>query len=70
MLFRSRDLLIDTHDKPVPDPVWALYASALERLGPVATMIERDGDIPPLSSLLAELGSARDIAQGKLRRAA
>ena len=67
---QGRDLLIDTHDKPVPDPVWALYASALERLGPVATMIERDGDIPPLSSLLAELGSARDIAQGKLRRAA
>jgi hypothetical protein len=67
---QGRDLLIDTHDKPVPDPVWALYASALERLGPVATMIERDGDIPPLSSLLAELGLARDIAQGKLRRAA
>ena len=67
---QGRDLLIDTHDKPVPDPVWALYASALERLGPVATMIERDGDIPPLSALLAELGSARDIAQGKLRRAA
>ena len=67
---QGRDLLIDTHDKPVPDPVWALYASALERLGPVATMIERDGDIPPLSALLAELGSARDIAQGKFRRAA
>ena len=67
---QGRDLLIDTHDKPIPDPVWALYASALERLGPVATMIERDGDIPPLSALLAELGSARDIAQGKLRRAA
>jgi uncharacterized protein len=67
---QGRDLLIDTHDKPVPDPVWALYASALERLGPVATMIERDGDIPPLSAVLAELGLARDIAQGKLRRAA
>jgi uncharacterized protein (UPF0276 family) len=67
---QGRDLLIDTHDKPVPDPVWALYASALERLGPVATMIERDGDVPPLSALLTELGLARDIAQGKLRRAA
>ena len=67
---QGRDLLIDTHDKPVPDPVWALYASALERFGPVATMIERDGDIPPLSALLAELGLARDIAQGKFRRAA
>ncbi|HEY2532501.1 MAG TPA: DUF692 domain-containing protein [Xanthobacteraceae bacterium] len=67
---RGRDLLIDTHDKPVPDPVWSLYASALDRIGPVATMIERDGDIPPLSELLAELELARNIAQGKLRRAA
>lgn len=67
---RGRDLLIDTHDKPVPDSVWTLYASALDRIGPVATMIERDGDIPPLSDLLAELELARNIAQGKLRRAA
>jgi hypothetical protein len=67
---RGRDLLIDTHDKPIPDSVWSLYASALDRIGPVATMIERDGDIPPLSDLLAELELARNIAQGKLRRAA
>jgi uncharacterized protein (UPF0276 family) len=33
-------------------------------------MIERDGDIPPLSDLLAELELARNIAQGKLQRAA
>ncbi|HTV96890.1 MAG TPA: DUF692 domain-containing protein [Steroidobacteraceae bacterium] len=67
---QGRELLIDTHDKPVPDPVWSLYASALERVGPVATMIERDDDIPPLCDLLAELDVARDIAQGNLRRAA
>jgi hypothetical protein len=67
---QGRDLLIDTHDKPVPDPVWSLYACALERIGPVATMIERDGDIPPLSELLTELELARNIAHRKLRRAA
>jgi uncharacterized protein len=67
---RGRELLIDTHDKPVPDPVWSLYAAALGRVGPVATMIERDDDIPPLSDLLAELDVARNIAQGILRRAA
>lgn len=55
-------LLIDTHDQPVPDPVWALYADALARLGPVATMIERDDAIPPLAELLAELERARAIA--------
>jgi hypothetical protein len=67
---QGRELLIDTHDRPVPDPVWSLYASALELVGPVATMIERDDDIPPLSDLLRELEVARDIARRKLRRAA
>jgi hypothetical protein len=52
-------LLIDTHDQPVPDGVWALYAHAVARCGPVATMIERDADIPPLSDLLTELAVAR-----------
>jgi uncharacterized protein len=52
-------LLIDTHDTPVPDPVWALYDEVRRRAGPVAVMIERDDDIPPLSDLLDELDRAR-----------
>jgi uncharacterized protein (UPF0276 family) len=64
------ELLIDTHDKPVSDAVWSLYAAALQRLGPVATMIERDDDIPPLAELLAELDIARHIAAEPSRRAA
>ena len=67
---QGRDLLIDTHDTPVPDPVWALYAAALERIGPVATMIERDDAIPPLATLLGELDIARGIAREHARRAA
>lgn len=58
----GRDLLIDTHDRPVPDGVWALYARAVELCGPVPAMIERDDDIPPLEELLAELDRARAIA--------
>ncbi|MDZ4730878.1 MAG: DUF692 domain-containing protein [Xanthomonadales bacterium] len=57
------DYLIDTHDHPVVDGVWDLYAHAVRRFGPVATMIERDDDIPPLEELLAELEHARRIAQ-------
>jgi uncharacterized protein len=56
------DMLIDTHDMPVCDAVWDLYACACERFGPVATMIERDDDIPPLDDLLTELNIARDRA--------
>ncbi|TLY65027.1 MAG: DUF692 domain-containing protein, partial [Gammaproteobacteria bacterium] len=49
------DYLIDTHDHPVPDPVWELYAAAVARFGAVSTMIERDAHIPPLAELCAEL---------------
>ncbi len=54
--------IIDTHDQQVADPVWALYADALRRFGPVATMIERDDNIPPLPELAAELRQARGLA--------
>jgi uncharacterized protein (UPF0276 family) len=56
------ELCIDTHDRAVNDGVWALYAHAVARCGPVAVMIERDGDIPPLATLQAELDVARRIA--------
>ena len=56
-------LIIDTHDHPVPDPVWALYGEAIARLGSVSTMIERDDDIPPLDVLLDELAQARALAE-------
>jgi uncharacterized protein (UPF0276 family) len=55
----GRTMLIDTHDHPVPDPVWDLYEAACRRAGAVATMIERDDDIPPLGDLLEELDIAR-----------
>jgi uncharacterized protein (UPF0276 family) len=55
-------VIIDTHDHPVADPVWALYQSALRRFGPVSTMIERDDAIPPLAELAAELQRARAIS--------
>lgn len=61
-------LLIDTHDTPVPDPVWALYAEVRRRAGPVAVMIERDDDIPPLADLLVELDRAR-LAEPMVHRA-
>ena len=67
---RGRTMLIDTHDKPVPPAVWALYQAVIARLGPVATMIERDDDIPPLAELLDELAIARRIARGEARQAA
>ncbi|MGH8124112.1 MAG: DUF692 domain-containing protein, partial [Rudaea sp.] len=63
-------LIIDTHDAPIIDPVWDLYAAAIRRFGPVSTMIERDDRIPPLADLLAELDTARRIARPILQAAA
>jgi uncharacterized protein (UPF0276 family) len=60
------DYLIDTHDHPVPDPVWALYADAVRRFGRVSTMIERDANIPPLAELQDELMAARRTADAAL----
>jgi uncharacterized protein (UPF0276 family) len=61
---QGRELLIDTHDQPVPDPVWALFGTVMRKLGTdVAVMIERDDNIPPLADLLDELDVARSIAR-------
>jgi len=67
---QGREMLIDTHDRPVPASVWDLFAYVRPRLGNVATMIERDDDIPPLADLLAELDIARRIAGDALKQAA
>ena len=63
-------LLIDTHDAPVNAAVWSLYERAMQRVGYVATMIERDDRIPPLGEVLAELEIARAIGARLERRAA
>lgn len=60
------DYIIDTHDHDVPDPVWELYKEALLHFGPVSTMIERDGNIPPFEDLRGELQIARRIANETL----
>ncbi len=54
----SGEILIDTHNAPVCDEVWALYRDAIARLGRVPTLIEWDSDLPALDVLVAEAGHA------------
>ena len=63
-------LLIDSHGSPVDAAVWDLYAQVIHRLGPVATLLERDNDVPALSTLLAEAAQAEAVmtARAELRR--
>lgn len=56
------NFIIDTHDAPIIDPVFDLYAYACQRFGQVSTMIERDDKIPPLPELIAELNRVRKIS--------
>lgn len=64
------DYIIDTHDAPVIAEVWSLYSAAVRRFGPVATMIERDANIPPLAELVSELDQARVLGNTALKAAA
>lgn len=59
--------IIDTHDHPVSDPVWALYQHACRRFGETATLLERDDDIPALAELITELDHARQLQNRALR---
>jgi len=59
-------LLIDTHDHAVCDEVWALYARAVRRLGPVSTLIEWDDRIPGWDRLVREVERARAVSAAAL----
>ena len=54
-------LLIDSHSRPVADEVWDLYAYALARTGPVATLIEWDNDLPGYAVLRAQAQRAEKM---------
>ncbi len=62
--------LLDTHGEAVHEPVWRLYRRAIERLGPVPTLIERDNNIPPFEDLHAEALQAQHIMDTACRHAA
>jgi uncharacterized protein (UPF0276 family) len=54
-------LLIDAHNSPIRDPVWALYAEAISRLGAMPTLIEWDNDLPAWPALLGEARRAEGV---------
>ena len=61
-------LLIDAHNSPVREPVWALYAEAIRRLGPTPTLIEWDNDLPEWTVLQAEAHRAERAMAAALSR--
>lgn len=58
------DVIVDTHEGPIIDPVWDLYRFTLEQIGrPVSTLIEWDTNIPPLEAVVAEATRAQGIIE-------
>ena len=55
---RYEKYILDTHDHPVIEPVWALYARAIERTGPIPTLLEWDDRIPSFEEVHAEARKA------------
>lgn len=54
-------LLIDSHNNPVVDPVWALYEHTISRTGIRPTLIEWDNDLPSWDVLANEARLAQSI---------
>jgi len=64
----GQTILIDDHGSHVAPPVWTLYREALQRFGPVPTLVEWDTDIPELSVLLAEACTADSLLEAARAR--
>ncbi|WP_432449675.1 MNIO family bufferin maturase [Aliiroseovarius marinus] len=62
----GRKLLIDSHGKPVDEPVWALFDHVISRTGPRPALIEWDNDVPDWPVLEAEAARATE----QMKRAA
>lgn len=58
--------IVDTHDHPICDEVFELYAYAWQKGGPFPTLLEWDAAIPPLDVLLQELEKIK-AARGESR---
>lgn len=59
--FDDGELCIDTHSRPVSEPVWQWYKAAMLRYGERPTLIEWDVDLPEPDVLLAEAHKAEAI---------
>ena len=60
---QDREIRIEAHNTDVCDEVWGLYGAALNRFGPLPTLIEWDADIPSLETLQAEASKADKISE-------
>ncbi len=61
------DLKVDTHGADVIDPVWDLLEAAYQRVGSLPTLLERDFNLPPITTLLQEVEQVRRLQRGAMQ---
>jgi uncharacterized protein (UPF0276 family) len=59
--------ILDTHDHPVLDPVWKMYAHATRLCGPTNTLLEWDAHIPSFEEVHREALKAKKFIAQVLR---
>lgn len=62
--------LLDTHDPPVLDPVWKMYAHAIKLVGKTATLLEWDDRIPTFDEVHHEALKANQFVREQFDTAA
>jgi uncharacterized protein (UPF0276 family) len=63
-------LLIDSHDTPVTNGVWELYAEVISATGRIASLIEWDNNVPDWLVLRQEAAAAQVILDSAAQRVA
>lgn len=58
---QDKEVLIDSHNRPVVPAVWDLYREAIRQLGRKPTIIEWDANLPSLDTLCLEAYRAEKI---------
>jgi len=60
-VINGKEILIDSHNRPILPAVWDLYRKAIQCAGMKPTIIEWDSDLPSLDSLTLEAYRAETI---------
>ncbi|MDA1275803.1 MAG: DUF692 domain-containing protein [Verrucomicrobia bacterium] len=67
---KFRKYILDTHDHPVIDPVWKLYAHAIHLAGTTPTLLEWDARIPSFGEVHEEALKANQFIERCCEKAA
>ncbi len=61
------EVIIDSHDAPVPTEVWELFKKTIALTGPSSVVIEWDKQLPPVERLLEETEIANQVMSEVLK---